>query len=229
MSDNLQRFLESNFVQEDWYAWSPSDLDWNALDRLNDEERANAEEILIPRILHVNKGFHEVVFALAEIGTHKAVEPLKQAREKIRGVLEKHPENPIAQNMYIHFLLAVELALWRTEGNPTSLDYFIDTLKNATNERHRFWAAWALRYCPTEKSVTMLLDTLRDGKADVRHSAMGSLLVLCGVVPNYGYRYHRIEHPLLEKIKSDDATVQLRAVEEIEKIVIEDNLFDFGK
>lgn len=79
-SPRVRQFLESNFIK-DGPKVRNAEFDMTILHELSDEERQQVEAILLSRL---NAGHDpRTLLALAEIGTERAVEPLRSYRERI--------------------------------------------------------------------------------------------------------------------------------------------------
>ena len=191
MSEAFERFRYSFF--EDKYS-ARDGLDTTSLARLEGEERATAEDLLI-RYLPDARG----IIGLGVLRSHRAEAHLVALFENERR-MEARSKRPGREKWSPRRLLYVADALLRIRFDPRWSAAVIEVLPSAEQWTDRMAAAEALVHAPDPDAVRALAKALDDSHNLVRHHAARALLLLHGLPAEPDGREH-----MMYRVMSDEA------------------------
>jgi len=191
-SPAFKRFKFSFFEYKD----SARDgLDIAALEALEGEERAEAEELLF-NFLPDMRG----AIGLGVLRSKRAEAPLTKMLQE-----EEASESKFAVPM-------VAMALWQIRPDKRWLDSVLEVLTSSETELERMEAAMALKKIHDPAAVSPLMRALDDTDALVRHHAAGALLAIHGL-PSFSQDW--TPQHMVFRIMRDDAAMHAAAKQEI--------------
>jgi HEAT repeat protein len=182
-SPAFERFRFSFF--DDPYS-ARDGLDTAALAELQDDERAQAEEMLLA-YLPDTRG----VIGLGELRSREAERPLMELFETERRVRGSPAIVDLAK------------ALWQIRPDPRWLATVTEVLASAAFDLQRMNAAMALAVFHHPEAVQPLVQALDDPAGLVRHHAARALLAIHGLLDKNGLEQHDREH-MIYRVMADD-------------------------
>ena len=191
MSEAFERFRYSFF--EDKYS-ARDGLDTMSLARLEGEERATAEDLLI-RYLPDARG----IIGLGVLRSHRAEPHLVALFENERR-MEARSKRPGREKWSPRRLMYVADALLRIRFDPRWSAAVIEVLPSAKQWTDRLAAAEALVHAPDPDAVRALTRALDDPHNLVRHHAARALILLHGLPAEPDGKEH-----MMYRVMSDEA------------------------
>jgi HEAT repeat protein len=196
VSPSFQRFTDSLEVTG---RESLESYDLNALFALEGQERDQAEQILIERLIETNDP--RAPKALRQLGSEKALPALRRALVEQSGEMQVEVAN----------------TLWSLTREPSSITAITGVLQNG-ELYDRVNAAFSLRNYPPEAVKEALLAAIEDDDKLVRANAVDSLFLLYGLneweqVPGRGISLLGL------RLRSAFPSVRQEAVKELRAII----------
>jgi HEAT repeat protein len=180
-SPAFERFQYSFFEDKD----SARDaLDVAALQALEGEERARAEEMLLQYLPDMR-----AVIGLGELHSKRAEGAITEMLESEKASEFKYSISTRAK------------ALWQIRPDPRWRDIVVEVLSESSREIERMHAAEALKAFHDQAAVSALLKALDDPAGLVRHHAARSLLAIHGL-PDFSVSWDR-QHMVYQVMSKD--------------------------
>ncbi len=182
------------------------------LRRLEPDERARAEQLLLER-LEGGSADERVVIGLGELRSKRAADVIRQRLPEPGRPIAAWPRGKSDQ------VLTICGALWKIEKSPAALRWVTRIVTEEANYFDRNRAAVALWDFPCREASEALRQALLDDEMLVRMNAMRSLLIIHGRWPD------KLNFPpLAKRVASKDPQARRQAVDEALSLIADSEL-----